>query len=121
MHALVQTGLGNMQAWRHGQDGMETMLSQRVSLVAPQNAIFHPVGQLAPPTRDGFLPMHLHRCTHPEAPKATVHPMEHGCHVHPNRGAEVPTQEPHRIQCGMYASCHKGRSIVRYVPTVSLS
>ena len=35
MHVLVQTGLGNMQAWRHGQDCMEIMLPQRVSLVGP--------------------------------------------------------------------------------------
>ena len=98
MHVLVQTGLGNMQAWRHGQDYMETMVPQRVSFVAPQNVIFHPVGRLAAPTLDGFLPMHLHWCTHPKGPKATVHLMEHGCHVHPNPGSEVPTQEPHRIQ-----------------------
>ena len=27
--------------------------------------------------------------------------MEQGCHVHPNTGAEVPTQEPHRIQAAV--------------------
>ena len=60
MHVLVQTGLDNMHAWRHGQACMETMLPQRVSLVAPQNEILGPVGRLAPPTLDGFIPMHLH-------------------------------------------------------------
>ena len=64
--------------------------------MAPQNVIFHPVGQLAPPTVDGFLPMHLHWCTQPKGPRAAVHPMEQGRHVHPNRG-EVPTQELHQI------------------------
>ena len=98
---FLHTGLGNMQAWRHGQDCMESMLPQRVSLVAPQNVMFHPMGQLAPPTLDGFLSMHLHCCTHPKGPRAAVNPMEQGCHVHPNRGAEVPTAEPHRIQAAV--------------------
>ena len=101
MHVLVRTRLDNMQAWRHGQVRMETMLPQRVSLVAPQNVIFHPVGQLAPPTLDGFLPMHLHWCTQPKGSRAAVHPMEQGRHVHPNRGAKVPTQERHRIQAAI--------------------
>ena len=101
MHVLVQTGLDNMQAWHHGQACMETTLPQRVSLVAPQNVIFHPMGQLAPPTLDGFLPMHLHWCTHPKGPRVAVHPMEQGRHVHPNRGAKVPTQEPHRIKAAL--------------------
>ena len=101
MHVLLQTGLDNMQAWRHGQTCMETMLPQRVSLVAPQNVIFHPVGQLAPPTLDAFLPMHLHWSTHPKGPRATVHPKKQGRHAHPNRGAKDPTQEPHRIQAAV--------------------
>ena len=90
-----------MQAWRHGQACMETMLPQRVSLVAPQNVIFHPVGQLAPPTLDGVLLVHLKWCTQPNGPRAAVHPMEEGRHIHPNRGAEVPTQERQRIQAAM--------------------
>ena len=100
MHVLVQTGLDNMQAWRHGQACVETMLPHKVSLVAPHNVIFHPVGRFAPPTLDGFLPMHLHWCTHPKGPTA-VHPMEQGSDVHPNKGAKVPTQEPHRIQAAV--------------------
>ena len=106
-----------MQAWRHGQACMETMLPQRVSLVAPQNVIFHRVGQLAPPTLDGFLLMHLNWCTHPKGPRAAVHPMEQGRQVHPNRGAEAPRKNRTESR-QVYASCHKGRSIVRYVPTV---
>ena len=101
MHVLLQTRLDNMQAWRHGHACMETMLPQRVSLVAPQNEIFHPVGQLAPPTLGGFLLVHLNWCTHPKGPRAAVHPMEQGRHVHPNRGAEVPTQERERIQAAV--------------------
>ena len=80
---------------------METMLPQRVSLVAPQNVIFHPVGQLAPPTLDGLLLMHLSWCTQPNGARAAVHPMKQGRHVHPNRGAEVPTQERQRIQAAV--------------------
>ena len=98
MHVLLQTGLDNMQAWRHGQACMETMLPQRVSLMAPQNVIFQTPGQLPPPTLGGFLLVHLNWCTHPKGPRAGDHPMEQGRHVHPNRVAEVPTQERKRIQ-----------------------
>ena len=101
MHVLVQTGLDNMQAWRHGQACMETMMPRRVGLVAPQNVIFHPVEQLASPTLDVFLLRHLNWCTQPNGPRAAVHPMEQGRHVHPNRGAEVPTQERQRIQAAV--------------------
>ena len=59
MHVLLQTGL-----------------------VAPQNVIFHPVGQLAPPKLGGFLLVRRNWCTHPEGPRAAVHTMEQGRHVH---------------------------------------
>ena len=95
MHVLVQTGLDNMQAC------MKTMLPQRVSLVAPLNVIFHPVGQLAPPTLDSFRLMHLNWRTQPKGPRAAVHLMEQGRHVHPNRGAEVLTKERQRIQAAV--------------------
>ena len=101
MHVLVHTGLGNKQAWRPGQDCMETMLSQRVSLAAPQNVILHRMGQRAPPTLEAVLQMHLHRCTHPKGPRAAVNPMQEECHVHAKRGAQVPLQEPHRIQAAV--------------------
>ena len=65
MHVLLQKRLDHLQAWRHGQACMETMLPHRVNFVAPQNVIFHPVGQLAPPTLGGFLLVHLNWCTHP--------------------------------------------------------
>ena len=101
MHVLLQTCFDNMQAWRHGHACMETMLPQRVSLVAPQNVIFHPVGQLAPPTLGGFLLVHLSWCTQPEGPRVADHPMEQGRHVHPNRGAEVTTRERQRIKAAV--------------------
>ena len=69
------------------------MLPQRVSLLALRNVIFHLVGKLAPPALGGFLLVHLNLCTHPKGPRAGDHPMEQGRHLHPNRGAEVPTQE----------------------------
>ena len=87
-----------MQAWRHGPDRMESMLPQRVRLVAPQNVIFHSMGQLAPPTLVINPHMHRHWCTHPKGPKAMVNPMQEGCHIHPKRGAQVPLQEPKGIQ-----------------------
>ena len=70
-------------------------------LVAAQNVIFHPVGQLAPPTLGGFLLVHRNWCTHPKVPRARVHTMEQGRHVHTNRGAEFRTQERQGIQAGV--------------------
>ena len=107
MHVLLQTGLDNMQAARHGQACMETMLPQRVSLVAPQNVIFHPVGQLAPPTLEGFLLVHLNWCTQPNGLRAAA---PKGVRKSPHKNGSESRQP--------YASCHKGSSIVWYVPTV---
>ena len=73
----------------------------QTGIVAPQNVIFHPVGQLAPPTLGGFLLVHRSWCTHPEGPRAAVHTMEQGRHVHTNRGAEFRTQERQGIQAGV--------------------
>ena len=70
--------------------------------MVPQNVILHPMGQVAPPTLDVFLPMHLHWCTYPKGPRAAVNPMEEGCHVHPQRGAGVPLQEAHGIQAAIH-------------------
>ena len=73
----------------------------QAGLVAPQNVIFHPVGQLALPTMGGFFLVHRNWCTHPEGPRAAVHNTEQGRHVHTNRGAEFRTQERQGIQAGV--------------------
>ena len=117
MHVLVHTRLGNMHAWRHGQDYMETMLSRRVNLVAPRNVILHRMGQLAPPTLDVVPHMHLHRCAHPKGPRALVNRMQERFLIHPKRGGHVPFKNASKLGKGCTPPSTKaGRSCGTTLP-----
>ena len=96
---------------------MHVLLQTR--LVAPLNIIFHPVGQLAPPTLGGFLLMHRNWCTHPRAPGQRCTPWSRDATYTP-KGVRNSAHKNGRESRQVYASCHKGRWIVRYVPTVGL-
>ena len=95
MHVLLQTGL-----------------------VAPQNVIFHPVGQLAPPTLKASYSCTGIGAHTPRAPGQRCTPWSRDATYTPI-GVRNSAHKNGRESRQVYATCHKGRWIVRYAPTVS--
>ena len=121
MHDLVQTGLGNMQAGRHGRAACKACgLQGSARLVAPHNVVLDSMGQVAPPTL-GINPICTGTGAHtPRVPRHCPTPCRRDATYTP-RGVHKSSFKNDTESRQLYASCHRGRSMVRYGPTLLLS